>query len=104
MATMQLNPENIAFLEHFGVKGMRWGVRKKSQSYSQYMKKEKAYERLNVSEGGKLPKNWKKQMAEVEVQDAKRIKKAKKVVGVVVVAWAAKQAFDIVRLKKMGLL
>ena len=28
MATMQLNPENVEFLEHFGVKGMRWGVRR----------------------------------------------------------------------------
>lgn len=32
MATMQLNPENIEFLEHFGVRGMRWGVRKKGKA------------------------------------------------------------------------
>lgn len=32
MQTMQLNPENIEFLEHFGVRGMRWGVRRKRGS------------------------------------------------------------------------
>lgn len=103
MATMQLNPENVEFLEHHGVKGMRWGVRKKQkQSYSQYMKKEQAYERLNVSEGGKLPKNWKKQMAEVEVKDAIKIKRVKKVVAAVVVVWAAKQALDLGLIKTFG--
>lgn len=46
MNQMILSPENEEFLQHFGVKGMRWGVRKKRKSSN----KRKAYKDLTDKE------------------------------------------------------
>jgi negative regulator of sigma E activity len=61
---MHVIDEDGNVLEHYGVKGMRWGSRKKS--YKTYMEKERAYEVLNLKEGQRLPKNWKKKVKTID--------------------------------------
>ena len=83
---------NKRIITHYGTKGMQWGVRKKSESHASYMKKERAYETLNIAEGKKLPKNWKKKMADVDANQMSKGKQAAVVaLGVIgMVAFTAK--------------
>lgn len=68
------------------------------------MEKERAYEKLDLSEGQRLPKNWRKQMAKLDKQklsdtDKKAISKAKKIVGAGLAVWGTKQLVDLARYK-----
>jgi len=75
-------------VKHYGTKGMRWGVRK-DKSHSSYMQKEKAYEYLNIGEGKRLPKNWKKQMADIDEKNDNYIKAVKAVSSALIIIGGA---------------
>jgi hypothetical protein len=119
---MQLNEENIAFLEHFGVKGMRWGVRrnkplKERWSYTDQSGKRVArYDKVSrkekkavqneeaskaISKGKTYLDNFRKEKKFNDKMVAKE--RAKKAVGIVLTAWAAKQIFDLTYIKVTGI-